>query len=284
MKKIILSADSTCDLGDTLKEEYQVDYIYNRVQIAGRFYIDMVEITPDDVYKIWKTSGNLPSTSAISPADYIAHFKKWTDQGYEVIHLTLGSGISGSYQNARIAAKEVKGVYVIDSKNLCAGFGCLVLYAGEMIRQGLPAKIIQEKLERRRKYINGSFLLDTLTFMKEGGRCSTVTALGANLLKIKPCIEVDTKNSAQMHVGRKYRGNMEKCIREYIRHRLEDIESIDLHTAFIAHSGSPRSDIDAAIEETKSIAPFENIYISRTNTTISSHCGPRTLGIFFMNK
>lgn len=284
MGKIILSADSTCDLGRQLKDMHKVQYLYNRIQLDGSLYIDTQEITPEDVYQAWRQKGILPTTSAITPADYQQHFQPWIDQGYQVVHITIGSGISGGYQNCCIAAQELGNVYPIDSKNLSTGIGSLVLMASRLISQGISAPQVQAEVQQAVHRSKASFLIETLEFMKAGGRCSTVAAFGANLLNLKPCIEVDSQDGGKMHVGKKYRGSMEKCIPLYVRDKLAGRQDIDLSHIFITHSGAPEAVLQCARDEIMRHARFENIYITRANTTISSHCGPGTVGILFMTK
>lgn len=284
MRKVILSSDSTCDIGPELQKKYDIQYLNYHIQLEGKSYIDTVEISPDDLYSAWRERKVLPQTAAISPAEYIDYFKKWVDDGFDVVHLSLGSGITSSYSNCQLAAKELGHVYPVDTENLSTGMGHLVVKAGELAQQGCGALEIQEQINKMKHRVHTSFLLNTLEFMKAGGRCSTVAALGANLLKLKPCIEVDSQNGSKMHAGKKYRGSMEKCLIQYVHDKLDGREDLDLDRIFITHSGSPDSDIEAVKAEVKSIADFREVFVTRANCAISTHCGPRTLGVLFMTK
>ena len=201
MGKVLLSADSTCDLGAELKEEYQVHYYPFHIILDGRDYQDNVDITPQDIFKTYYDKKLLPQTAAINVQEYLDYFRPFVEQGYEVVHLNLGGALSSAHQNCVLAARELPGVYPVDSCNLSTGIGHLVLDAGDWLREGLSAAEIAERLEGRKKLVHSSFILDTLKFMSAGGRCSSITALGANLLNIKRCIEVDNTTGG-MHVGK----------------------------------------------------------------------------------
>lgn len=201
-----------------------------------------------------------------------------------MVHIGLGSGISSAFQNCVTAAQELGHVYPVDSQNLSAGFGLLVIRAAELAQEGMAAPDIAQRLEKMRPQAHTSFLLDTLEFMKAGGRCSAVAAFGASVLQLKPCIEVENQNGSHMHVGKKYRGKMESCLCSYVRDKLQGREDLDLKRVFITHSGSPESDIEAVRREVEKYASFEEVYITRASCTISTHCGPRTLGVLFMTK
>lgn len=280
MEKIILSADSTCDLDGELKERYQVHYYPLHIILEGNDYLDNVDITTEDIYKAYDERKVLPKTAAVNVQEYIDYLKPWVDQGYQVIHLNIGHAISSSYQNCVLAAEELGNVYPVDSCNLSTGMGLLVVEAGRMIAEGMKAADIAEKLKRLVPYCHASFVLDTLKFMHAGGRCSAITALGANVLQIKPCIEVDNTDGS-MSVGKKYRGSLEKAIRKYVQDQFEQYSDIITDILFITHSGIPETYIQAAKEEILKIKIFKEIHVTKASCTISAHCGPGTLGILF---
>ena len=284
MKKVIISADSTCDIGPELQERYHIQLLNWRILLDGKEYLDNVNITPDDLYRAWRERGILPKSTGATSEEYKQHFQPLIDQGYEIVHIGLGSGISCSYQNAVQAARETGHVITIDSQNLSTGFGLLVVEAAELAQQGLSATEIYRKIEELRPRSHASFLLDTLEFMKAGGRCSALAAFGASILQLKPCIEVDNSDGSRMHVGKKYRGKMDQCLMQYVRNKLKGRSDLDLRRVFITHSGSPESDIQAVKKEVQRCADFKEIYVTRANCTISTHCGPRTLGVLFLTK
>ena len=283
MRKIILSADSTCDLGDELKEKYQVHYYPFHIILEGKDYQDNVDITPGDIFQRYYEKKVLPKTAAINVEEYVNYFRPFVEQGYEVVHLNLGSALSSAHQNCMLAARELKGVYPVDSGNLSTGIGHLVLDAGEMIKEGLGAEEIAGKLNQRKNLVHSSFILDTLKFMSAGGRCSNVMALGANLLNIKPCIEVNNKDGS-MDVGKKYRGSLKKVLPLYVKDKFQEYQGICTDKIFITHSGIDQEYIELVKEAIQEEKEFQNIYVTRAGCTISCHCGPNTLGILFETK
>lgn len=283
MRKIILSADSTCDLGDELKEKYQVHYYPFHIILEGKDYQDNVDITPGDIFQRYYEKKVLPKTAAINVEEYVNYFRPFVEQGYEVVHLNLGSTLSSAHQNCMLAARELKGVYPVDSGNLSTGIGHLVLDAGEMIKEGLGAEEIAGKLNQRKNLVHSSFILDTLKFMSAGGRCSNVMALGANLLNIKPCIEVNNKDGS-MDVGKKYRGSLKKVLPLYVKDKLQEYQGICTDKIFITHSGIDQEYIELVKKAIQEEKEFQNIYVTRASCTISCHCGPNTLGILFETK
>lgn len=283
MRKIILSADSTCDLGDELKEKYQVHYYPFHIILEGKDYQDNVDITPGDIFQRYYEKKVLPKTAAINVEEYVNYFRPFVEQGYEVVHLNLGSALSSAHQNCMLAARELKGVYPVDSGNLSTGIGHLVLDAGEMIKEGLGAEEIAGKLNQRKNLVHSSFILDTLKFMSAGGWCSNVMALGANLLNIKPCIEVNNKDGS-MDVGKKYRGSLKKVLPLYVKDKLQEYQGICTDKIFITHSGIDQEYIELVKKAIQEEKEFQNIYVTRASCTISCHCGPNTLGILFETK
>ena len=282
-KKVILSADSTCDLNSELKEKYKVNYFPLHIILEEQDYLDNVTISTDEIYKVFYEKKILPKTAAVNMMEYFEYFKKWTDEGYEVIHLNIGSALSSSYQNSLLAAMELEGVYPIDSCNLSTGIGLLVIQAAKLIEQGYDGKTIQKTISSMVNNSHASFILDTLTFMSAGGRCSQLTAFGAAMLNLKPCIMVDNATGA-MNVGKKYRGKMEHVLPKYVTDTLNDHLNIDYERIFITHSGIEQSMIDLVKNTIMSQSNFENIEVTKASCTISSHCGPNTLGILFMTK
>ena len=281
--KIILSADSTCDLGDELRERYNVQYYPFHVILDGKTYGDGVDLVPDRIYEVYREQKILPKTAAINAAEYAEYFKKWTDQGYEVIHLTLGSGLSATYNNCRMAAENMEGVYAIDSRNLSTGSGLAVIEAAERIAAGMPTAQIAKEVQELTARCHASFIIDTLEFLYKGGRCSALAMLGANMLQLKPCIEVNNADGS-MSVGKKYRGSLDKALEQYVRDKLSGRKDLKTDRVFITHSGISDERIALVKKLVKELADFKEIFVTRAGCTISSHCGPNTLGVLFMTK
>lgn len=280
MSKIILSADSTCDLNPELKERYEVNYYPFHIILDGQDYLDNVTITPEQIYETYYAKKILPKTAAINMYEYMSYFKNWVNEGYEVIHICLGNSLSSAYQNCVLAAVELGHVYVINSGNLSTGMGLMVVEAGKMIQNGMGTQEIVEELNRLKIHCHSSFILDKLEFMKAGGRCSSAIAIGANLLNIKPCIEVNNEDGS-MQVRKKYRGSLENVLKKYVKDKIMQYPNIKKDIMFITHSGIDSRFIELVKSEVNSLLEIGEIYITKASCTISSHCGPNTLGILF---
>lgn len=280
MDKIILSIDSTCDLNMTLANQYNIQQFPYTIIIGDKSYKDNIDIRPMDIFKSYREKNLLPKTSAINLSEYINYFKPYIDKNKKIIHINLASSLTSSHNNCRLAASQLDGIYPIDSQNLSSGSGLLVLKAGKLIDKGLDVKEIVEELENHRSKIHMSFLLDTLDFLYAGGRCSKISSLGANLLKIKPVINVDNK-SGEMSLGSKYKGSLEKSLKRYISDKLTSVDNINTDHIFLVHSGVEEKYLETAKKEIEKHIKFKEVYISTASCTISSHCGPNTIGIAF---
>ena len=281
MSNIRITCDSTCDLTASLYETYRAQPVPLGVSLGDDFRRDGVDIKPQDIYAFAAATGSLPKTSAISVGEYEELFRSLTAQGDPVIHINLSSELSASHQNACLAAQMVGNVYVVDSRNLSSGSGHLVLLARELADEGKSPEEIVATLEEARAKLDVSFVLQTLEYLHMGGRCSGVAAFGANLMKLRPEIEVI---DGKMQVGHKYRGTMEKTILAYIRGRLEGRTDIDCRRIFITHSGVPQDIEDKAVALVKELQPFREVIVTSAGCTISSHCGPNCLGVLFLRK
>jgi len=279
--KIIIASDSTSDLGVELIQKYNIKI--NPLYIVKDYISlrDGEEINPTDVYEYVTMTSTLPKTAAANVKDHYGFLKQFTDEGYSVIYFTISSSMSSNFNNARIAAGQLEGVYVVDSKNLSTGVGLQVLYAADLAAENLTAGEIYSRVIDMQQHIDASFIIDTLEYLNKGGRCSSLAALGANLLKLKPCIEVKSGN---MIVGKKYRGKLLDVLKEYVNARLADKDDIELDRIFITHSGCSDEITDEISKLVKQILPFKEVFITRAGCTISVHCGPGTLGILFVRK
>ncbi len=282
-KKVILCADSTCDLSPELKERYGVHTYPFHVNIGEDSYSDGVDLTPDDIYRIYEEKKVLPKTAAINAMEYTDFCKQFLDAGYEVVYLNLGSALSTSHNSCRMAAAELDGLYVVDSCNLSTGMGLLVIEAAERIAAGMPAAQVAEEVQALTSKVSASFVLDTLEFLHKGGRCSALAMMGANLLQLKPCIEVDN-TCGKMGVGKKYRGSLDKALQQYVYDQLKDRTDIRTDRVFITHSGISEERIELVRKAVEECQSFDEIFVTRAGCTISSHCGPNTLGVLFMTK
>lgn len=281
MKKIIISSDSTCDLSKELIEKYDIKIVPMIINLGTEEYLDGVTISPDDIYNYFNTTGQLAKTSAISYQDYYDWFKKCTDEGYSVIHFCISSDMSATYNNCRMAAKNFDNCYSIDSRNLSTGIGQLVIEACIKNDGNTKVEEIVEYIEEIKQKLNVSFVIDTLKYLQKGGRCSALAALGANMLQLKPCIDV---KNGKMDVTKKYRGKMSVCLENYVVDRLANRDDLKLDRIFVTHSGCSEEIINQVVEKVKELQPFKEILVTRAGGTVSTHCGPNTLGVLFFTK
>ncbi|HMM06169.1 MAG TPA: DegV family protein [Clostridiales bacterium] len=280
---VILSADRTCDLSEALLLEFQVSTIPYHIHIGDREYIDNVNITPPEIFRLYHEKKVLPKTSAINTEEYLDYFRPWVEQGHEVLHFCLGGALSSSYQNCVLAGEELGHVYPINSCNLSGAIGLQVIDARKMLDDGMSAAAVQGYFNENSRRYHGSFILDTLEFLHAGGRCSSVAALSANLLNIKPCIVVDNSTGG-MQVGKKYRGSLSKVLTKYVKDTLAQYDDILTDKVFITYSSIDTAIVDLVKETIDSVMPFDRVIETKASCTISSHCGPNTLGILFATK
>lgn len=287
-QKILLSADTPCDIGNELKERYHVSLFPLHIILNDKQFTDGLDITSAELYAAWWNDKQLPRTAAINPEEYESYFSSYLAKGYDVIHISLGSGLSSSCQNAQIAAQALKSkgnVYVIDSCSLSTGFGLLVCEAGERIKVGLPAKQVVDEVTKLVPDTRASFVLDTLEFMRAGGRCSSIMQIGAALMNLKPTIIVRNDRQGSMVVGKKYMGKLSPTLMKYVDDQLKERKDIVLDRVFVTHSGMDDSVIiESVIARIHELQPFQEIFVTQASCTISSHCGPNTLGILFLTK
>lgn len=281
MSKIIISSDSTCDLSSELKERYGIKILPLGVTLGTNVYRDGLEITPDDIYAHYDKTGELPKTTAANVGECIDYFNELTKDGDTVIHFTISSEMSSTYNNACLAANEFDNVYVIDSKNLSTGGGILVVTAAEMANDGVDAKEIVEKINQLVSCVDVTFVIDSLEYLYKGGRCSALSMMGANLLKLKPCIEV---RNGSMGVGKKYRGVFSKVVTDYVAERLQNVEDIDPSRIFVTHAGCDEQLMADVVKQVKDMGIFKEVFLTRAGCTVSSHCGANTMGVIFLRK
>ena len=274
-------SDSTCDLSAELIAQYDIGIVPLTVVKDGVAYSDGITITPEEIYAHVASGGALCSTTALNAEEYGSHFAKYADKYDGVLHINIGSGFSSCYQNACIAADDFTNVRVVDSQNLSTGQGLVVLYACNLAKECTSLDELHQKVQAYTERVEASFLLNRLDYMVKGGRCSSAAALGANLLNLKPCIEV---KNGKMSVVKKYRGNYAKCLANYVKDRLADRTDLEKGTLFVTRTPVD-ADCEAAVAEAvKTYGDFENTYWTMAGCTISCHCGPGTLGVLFVRK
>lgn len=279
--KIKILSDSTCDLSQPILEKYDITLTPLTVIKDGKEYTDGITITPAEIFDHVAAGGSLCSTAACNISTYQEVFSQYSKEYDGVIQINIGSGFSACYQNACLAAEDFPNVRVIDSQSLSTGQGQVVVKACQLAQECDSLDEIQEKLTEFTSHVEISFLLDRLDYMVKGGRCSSAAALGANLLNLKPCIEV---RDGKMSVVKKYRGHYAKCLANYVRDRLDGRQDLDQDLLFITHTPVSEECYHAVEEAIATYGHFNQIVDTNAGCTVSCHCGPGTLGIIFVRK
>ncbi len=279
-RKIRIFADSTCDLSDELIDKYQIQILPLCIVLDDKSYYDKTDITPEEIFAWADKNKKTPKTSAVT-FEYVEKLLiPCLEAEEDVIFFGISEDMSTTCNVVRLAQKEcTKGrLFVIDSQNLSTGIGLQVLKAAEMAAEGKTAEEIVEIIEALRSKVRASFVVDTLTYLARGGRCSGATALLANTLKLHPSIQVI---NGKMEVGKKYRGSLSKSFMHYAEDMEEALKNADDSRVFITHSGVSQEIVEQLIAYLKSLEHFKEIHVTNAGGVISSHCGPGTLGILF---
>lgn len=280
MIKII--SDSTCDLTKDLIEKYNISILPLHIHLNEDEFQDGVTITPDEIYKWADANNTTPKTSAASMIEVIDMFQPYIDNGDEIICFSISSSMSANYNVMRLAAEDMEAedkIHVIDSANLSTGIGLLVLEAAIMTQEGKSAEEIVTRIEELKPLVSASFVVDTLTYLHRGGRCSSVAALAGGVLKLHPKIVVE---NGKMDANKKYRGKIGSVIISYAKDMEEDLKNAKKDRVFITHSGCEQSIIDEVHAYLESLNVFDEILTTRAGGVISSHCGPGTLGVLYI--
>ena len=278
---IKILSDSTCDLPQEVLEKYNITMMPLSVIKDGEQFTDGVTITPAEIFNHVAAGGDLCSTAAVNIGEYEDFFAKYAKDYDGVIHINISAEFSSCHQNACLAAADFENVRVVDSRNLSTGQGLDVLKACELAASGKDLDQIAEQLRDFTNKVEASFLLDRLDYMVKGGRCSATAALGANLLNLKPCIEV---KDGKMGVVKKYRGNYAKCLSSYVKDRLAERDDIDKGILFVTHTPVSEECFQAVEATVAQYNDFKSTYWNEAGCTVSCHCGPGTLGVLFVRK
>lgn len=277
-------ADSTCDLSPELLETYDIAILPLNIVMDDICYLDGVQTTPDRIYAWADAKRTTPKTAAPGIEAAVEFLRPVVEAGDEVCYFGISEQMSAACQVLRLAAEELEyeaHVCVLDSMNLSTGIGLQILYAAELVKEGITLSALEETMKEYRERVRASFIVDTLTYLQRGGRCSAVTALMGNALKLKPRIAVA---DGKMGVSKKYRGNQRKTVLDYVTDMETDLLNAEQKRVFITHSGIAQEIIEEVKAYLESLQHFETISVTRAGGVISSHCGPGTLGVLFVDK
>lgn len=278
---VLISADSACDLFPDLYRQRGISIVPLSINIGDQSYKDVFEIGPDELFDDYERTRRLPKTAAPPPVDFFEVFRKAAENGDSVVHLAMNSKFSSSYQNACIAAKEFENVHVINTYTLSSAQGLLVLRAADMRDAGLSADEISERIEQDKERVRAYVLLDTLEFAYRGGRATMLQMFGANLLKLRPCLLLD--NQGELSVCKKFRGNFRQVCKEYTRFVLSQ-PNPDGERAFVSTTGMDRELFGEITELVRESGRFREVLNSRAGCAMTTHTGPNTLVIFYLEK
>ncbi len=282
MEKIKILSDSTCDLTNEEVSSMGVEIIPVEIILGTECHLDGDGITSESVLEYVKQTGELPKTSATNEQRYAEVFKKYVDEGYKVIHFDISSKASSMYQNAVAAAEAFNGnVFVVDSMALSSGQGLLIMKTHDFIKEGKSFDEICGILKELPKKVQTSFVVDTLEFLHKGGRCSLAALMGAKVLKLHPYISM---MDGQLKAKKKYMGGMQKCLTQYVKDVAEEYKSYDKTRCFVTHSPSDPELVQIVKDLAKELFDFNEIIESDAGCTVTSHCGPNTIGILFITE
>lgn len=277
-------ADSTCDLSEELLKKYDITLLPLHIVLGDAEYRDIIEIKPDEIYQWSNEHNEAPKTSAAAISDAIELFKTYGQTYDEIVCLSISGQMSTSVNVLKMAAEELgmeNRVFIIDSENLSTGIGHLAIEAAIKAQNGMSGTEIYDFINKLRTRIRSSFVVDTLTFLHRGGRCSGVAALAGSALKLHPKIVVE---QGAMKPDKKYRGKMTSVILNYVKDLEPSLKNAETSRVFITHSGCDNALINSVLQEIKNLQLFDEIHITRAGGVISSHCGPGTLGVIFIEK
>ncbi len=282
MIPVSIITDSTSDLSEELLKKYGIYVLPLHIHLGEDEFIDGVDITPDEIY-IWSDRENkTPKTATFSPGEAVDFFKERLEEAKEIICFSISGSMSASGSVMALAAQELEAedrIRVIDSKNLSTGTGLLIIEAAEMANNGFSVNEIIERIESLKPRVRASFVVDTLTYLHRGGRCSGVAAIAGSALKIHPYISVV---DGSMHPGKKYRGKMKKVFDEYVSDMEEDLKRAEDSRVFVTYSGERDETVEAVINRVKELGHFKEVLVTRAGSIISSHCGPGAMGVLFI--
>ncbi|MCR4648533.1 MAG: DegV family protein [Lachnospiraceae bacterium] len=283
MGRIIIMSDSTCDLSADLIEKYGIEIIPLCIIMDEKSYFDGIDVTSEEIIEWSNKNKTTPKTAAAGIEEAIEKLRPHKEAGDEVIFIGISEDMSTTCNVIRLAADELEydKVYVINSMNLSTGIGLQVIRAAEMVNEGKNAEYIYEAINGAREDVRASFVVDTLTFLARGGRCTAVTALLANTLQLKPRIEV---KMGKMGVGTKYRGKLKKVLINYVDDMKEDLLKADKTRVFVTYSVMDHELVEPVVNYLKELNYFDEILETQAGGVITSHCGPSTLGVLFYAK
>lgn len=282
MSEVQIVTDSTCDLSSEILEKYNIAVVPLYVIFNEDTYKDGVEITTEGLYKKVDERGELPKTSSPTPADFHGVFRPYIEKGKNIVYIGLSSQLSATIQNAKLAALEFPEgkIEIIDSLNLSAGVGLLVLKAVDYANEGMNVQEIAVKINELTGKSRTLFSVDNLEYLQKGGRCSALQNFLGNMLKIRPILKVI---DGKIVLYQKIRGKREKSLKATLDLVFNDKEILDTDRIVVIHSFAEK-ELLYLKKEIQQTLDVKEIITLKAGCVISSHCGPKTIGIMYSVK
>ncbi len=279
--KIQITADSTIDLTPELYERFDIKVLPFVVTLGDKTYYDGVDIVPQDIFDYVQRTKELPKTGARSVDDLEKFFKQFTDNDCEVVHIGIGSKLSSGYGYAVSASKSNPKVHVVDTSTLSSGSGLLAMYASELAKSGkYTVEQVVEMVSKRVPYSQSSFIVEKLNYLYKGGRCSALSLFGANLLRLKPCLQLV---NGEIKVTKKYIGSMVSCLKKYMEDELATYNNPDHTRCMVTYPSATPEMLKTAREVLEKYGKFKEVLFTNAGSVITSHCGENTIGILYIN-
>ncbi len=277
-------ADSTCDLSPELLDEYDISIVPLHIVLDDKEYEDGFSIMPEEIY-LWADKNNAtPRTSAINLERAAELMRPMLEAGDDILAFSISGEMSTTANVLRLAAQELQAedrIHVIDSRSLSTGIGLQIIEAAILAKEGLAAAEIASRIRLLQPYVRASFVVDTLKYLHRGGRCSDMAAFAGTILKLHPKIVV---KDGKMSATKKYMGPMNRVVMNYIKDLEPQMHRAKTDMVFITHSGCDEELLLEVRNYLDALGIFRKIYTTRAGGVISSHCGPNTLGVLFIEK
>jgi DegV family protein with EDD domain len=281
INKIQISIDSVCDLTPEFTTKNNIPIFPLMINLGDDSLKDGAGIA-EKIYAFADKTKTTPKTAARGIEEYKEFFIQHKPENGALIHFVISAELSASYQNAQKASEELENVFVIDSRSLSTGVGVQVVYALDLAQRGLPPEEIVKKVNARRGEVQCSFITKNLTYLHRGGRCSGTTRFIATALAIRPQIVM---NDGRMLPGKKYIGTFDHCVKKYLDDVLNEFDNPDLECCFVTHTRMDNPKMVADIKaQVAARYNFQSIIETVAGGTITSHCGPNTIGVLYYNK
>ncbi len=280
MNKIRIITDSGSDINPN--NQLNITVLPMTIRFGNEEYYDGINLTTSEFYEKLIESDELPTTSLVSPIAFEEAYKTAKENGEDVLVITISSKLSGTYQSAVLASEEYDNVYIVDSKSVTIGENILISYALELIENGLNIKEIVKKLEEKREKIHLMALLDTLEYLKKGGRISSTVAFVGGALSIKPVVAVKDGEVSMIGKARGSRNGNNHLIKE-----IENSSGIDFSKPIrLGYTGLNDDMLKKYIEDSSHLLKDykESLQISHIGPTIGTHVGPGAIAVAFFSK